>query len=388
MRHYFFKYLILIVLISFGYLFNTCASDSEDEYVVSRTVLVYVSADSTLANYVDNNFEQIKKGYDLESGTSSNLLVYVDKGDKSSHLYRIYKESGKVKDQIINTYYDHKSSSIEAMSAVFRDVYEQYPASGYGLVLAFHGAGWLPENELLNSSKMNREKYPTRGLMRSKESFLDIKTITKALDNAPYMDFVIFDACLMGSAEVAYELKGKTHFMIASPTEVHAGGFPYDQLVNRIFADVVPDYKAICEDYVNSYKDKDIEDERSKTATMSVINIKYIDEFRAFVQKITEKYYVAYNELNPLKVQPFDRLTHKVYFDAQDLLCQLPMTSKEKSELNSIMSNLIVYKKATPYFINLPIDKFSGLSLGYMKYQMKDLKTDYMNLYWNKKPDR
>lgn len=388
MRHYFYKYLTLIVLVSFGYLFNTCASDTEDGYMVSRTVLIYISVDNSLAGSVDDNFEQIKKGYDLGSGTSSNLLVYMDKGERCSNLYRIYKESGKVKDRIIHTYNGIESSSVEGMSTVFRDVYAQYPASGYGLILSFHGAGWLPENELLNSSKVNREKYPTRGIMQSNEAYVDVKTIAKALDNAPYMDFIIFDACLMGSAEVAYELRGKSSYMVASPTEVHAGGFPYNLLVKRIFMPGILDYKAICDDYVDSYLNKNIDDERSKTATMSAINIKAIDDFRTFVQTITDKYKAEYNELNPLKVQPFDRLTHKVFFDAQDLLYQLPLSNNEKTQLKRIMSNLVIYKRATPYFINLPIDKFSGVSLGYMKYQMKDLKSNYMDLKWNKKTGR
>lgn len=388
MRHYFYKYLTLIVLVSFGYLFNTCASDTEDGYMVSRTVLIYISVDNSLAGSVDDNFEQIKKGYDLGSGTSSNLLVYMDKGERCSNLYRIYKESGKVKDRIIHTYNGIESSSVEGMSTVFRDVYAQYPASGYGLILSFHGAGWLPENELLNSSKVNREKYPTRGIMQSNEAYVDVKTIAKALDNAPYMDFIIFDACLMGSAEVAYELRGKSSYMVASPTEAHAGGFPYNLLVKRIFMPGILDYKAICDDYVDSYLNKNIDDERSKTATMSAINIKAIDDFRTFVQTITDKYKAEYNELNPLKVQPFDRLTHKVFFDAQDLLYQLPLSNNEKTQLKRIMSNLVIYKRATPYFINLPIDKFSGVSLGYMKYQMKDLKSNYMDLKWNKKTGR
>lgn len=388
MRHYFYKYLTLIVLVSFGYLFNTCASDTEDGYMVSRTVLIYISVDNYLVGSVDDNFEQIKKGYDLGSGTSSNLLVYMDKGERCSNLYRIYKESGKVKDRIIHTYNGIESSSVEGMSTVFRDVYAQYPASGYGLILSFHGAGWLPENELLNSSKVNREKYPTRGIMQSNEAYVDVKTIAKALDNAPYMDFIIFDACLMGSAEVAYELRDKSSYMVASPTEVHAGGFPYNLLVKRIFMPGILDYKAICDDYVDSYLNKNIDDERSKTATMSAINIKAIDDFRTFVQTITDKYKAEYNELNPLKVQPFDRLTHKVFFDAQDLLYQLPLSNNEKTQLKRIMSNLVIYKRATPYFINLPIDKFSGVSLGYMKYQMKDLKSNYMDLKWNKKTGR
>lgn len=388
MRHYFYKYLTVIVLISLGYFFNTCTTDNEEKYIVSRTVLIYMSVENSSANYVDHNFEQIKKGYDLKTGATSHLLVYLDRGDQRSNVYEIYKESGKVKERIVFTYSGLESASSDGMSAVFRDVFERYPASEYGLVLAFHGAGWLPKNELLNSSKVNREKYPTRGVLQSKEAYIDVKTIAKAMDNAPYMDFVIFDACLMGSAEIAFELRGRSDYLVASPTEVHAEGFPYNQLVKKIFVSGVPDFKAICDDYVNSYSNKDVGDDRNKTATMTAINIKFIDEFRSFVQMLTDKYKVHYNELNPLKVQPFDRFTHKMFFDAEDLLNQLPLTEREEKQLNVILSNLIIYKRATSYFINLPIDKFSGLSLGYMKYQMKDFKPNYMELNWNKKPGR
>ncbi|MGL5317124.1 MAG: clostripain-related cysteine peptidase, partial [Bacteroidales bacterium] len=204
MRHYFFKYLSMILLAGCIFLFATCASDGQDGLPVSRTVLVYVSADNSLSDYVETNFEQIQKGYGYVNGAATNLLVYMDVKNEDPRLYHIYKKSGKVKKRVLRTYPEQDSSSSEAMANVFREAYDRYPASSYGMVLAFHGAGWLPENNYLNSAKVNRDKIPTRSEQKGKEMHLDIKAISKALDSTPYLDFIVFDACLMASAEVAY----------------------------------------------------------------------------------------------------------------------------------------------------------------------------------------
>lgn len=376
-----------MVWLTIVYLVGSCASDTQDDYSVSRTVLIYVAADNSLSGYASENFEQILKGYAQVNGFRANLLVYIDLKGDHPHLYQIYKEKGKVRKRIIQNYPERNSSSKDVMADVFRNVYEHFPASSYGLVLAFHGAGWLPENDYLTSSdsKTKRSEFPTRQPELSGESYMDVTVLSKALNDVPFLDFIVFDACLMGSAEVACELNGRAGIMIASPTEVHAQGFPYDLLVKSLFAAGTPDYQLICDDYIHSYLNKETDDERSRTATMAVYNLKYIDDLRTFVQTVSQKYKNEYDDVNPLKVQPFDRLTHKVFFDAKDLMLQLPLTSNEKEQLNSILSNLVICKFATPYFINLPIDKFCGISLGYQKYQMKDLQNRYTVLNWNKK---
>jgi hypothetical protein len=52
----------------------------------------------------------------------------------------------------------------------------------------------------------------------------------------PYkLDFIIFDACFMGSVEVCYELKDKAEYIVASPTEILSPGFVYSSMMQHLF---------------------------------------------------------------------------------------------------------------------------------------------------------
>ena len=48
-------------------------------------------------------------------------------------------------------------------------------------------------------------------------------------------EFILFDCCLMGGIEVAYEFKDKCEYMLFSPTEILADGFPYEKMFDPIF---------------------------------------------------------------------------------------------------------------------------------------------------------
>ena len=388
MRHYFYKYIFRIILAVIILAAASCSQESQDDYGRSRTVFVYINADNNLAGYAYENINQLLKGYAGVKSNSSNLIVYADYKDKTPELYEIVQDNGRVVKRLIKTYGEQDSSSEEVMGQVFGEVYDKYPASSYGLILAYHGAGWLPEeNNTFITNKSRRTGYPTRSKAQSKKAYLDIKVLSAVLDRAPYQDFIIFDACLMGSAEVAYELKGKANYIIASPTEVHAKGFAYDKLIKSLFVPGKPDYQKICDEYVAYYRDSYKDDPPFQTATISVVNLKYIDAFRQFVKRMISKYPNEYRSVNALRVQPFDRMTHKVFFDARDLICQMPLTRNEIKELDGILEELVPGKRATAHFVNLPIEKFSGISLGYEPYLMRDLQPCYEALNWNKKTE-
>jgi hypothetical protein len=64
----------------------------------------------------------------------------------------------------------------------------------------------------------------------------------------------LMDACLMGSVEVAYELRNKADFIIASPTEVIYMGYPYDRIIPELTRKQ-PDLKKVASDYFNFYNE-------------------------------------------------------------------------------------------------------------------------------------
>ena len=95
---------------------------------------------------------------------------------------------------------------------------EQYPAQHYDLVIWDHGGG------------------PIYGVCQDRifGDMMDLNEIAKALDDSPFadkgLDMIVFDACLMGSAEVAARLAPYTTYMVGSEDSIY--GMAYSWLTD------------------------------------------------------------------------------------------------------------------------------------------------------------
>ena len=103
------------------------------------------------------------------------------------------------------------------------------------------------------------------GVLKSYE--IDIKDFAAAIPMK--LDYLIFDACLMGCVEVAYELKDVCDKLVFSPTEVLTMGFDYSTLSRNLFSWDSPDLEQVALDYFSLY-DKKSGYERS--ASVSVVD--------------------------------------------------------------------------------------------------------------------
>ncbi len=129
---------------------------------------------------------------------------------------------------------------------------ERYPADHYALVIWNHGAGW---------SGVSFDDNTHHGL--------DLPEVRQALEaicgelrktGKPRIDVLDFDACLMATVEVGYELKDVVDYLVASQEVEPGDGMPYDDyldwLVTYPEAPPVSFAKAMVDRYVRSYAPK------------------------------------------------------------------------------------------------------------------------------------
>jgi hypothetical protein len=69
-------------------------------------------------------------------------------------------------------------------------------------------------------------------------------------------DFLLFDACFMGTAEVCYDLRDVADYQIVSVMEVPAYGFPYESSLDYLYEGTVDGYKKICQAYIDFYQER------------------------------------------------------------------------------------------------------------------------------------
>lgn len=98
---------------------------------------------------------------------------------------------------------------------------QSYPAGHYGLILWNHGGG--PVGGYGSDSHFDGDG-------------LSLEEIREALDHSVMagssFDFVAFDACLMGSVEIAGCLEGKADYVIASPELEPQDGYDYSWMAD------------------------------------------------------------------------------------------------------------------------------------------------------------
>lgn len=130
------------------------------------------------------------------------------------------------------------------MEEVFKDMQKVAPSDSYGLILGSHASGWMKGNSVQSKAFGDDDGYN-----------IDIPDLADVLKNSfsEKLDFVLFDACMMGTAEVGYELRETTSYCIASVMETPVYGFPYDQILPYLYSENV-DYSAVCHEFVSFNK--------------------------------------------------------------------------------------------------------------------------------------
>lgn len=130
------------------------------------------------------------------------------------------------------------------MEEVFTDMQKIAPSDSYGLILGSHATGWMKGNSVQSKAFGDDGGYN-----------IDIPDLANVLKKSfsEKLDFVLFDACMMGNAEVGYELKDVTSHCIASVMETPVYGFPYDQILPCLYTENI-DYSAVCHEFMSFNK--------------------------------------------------------------------------------------------------------------------------------------
>ncbi len=104
-----------------------------------------------------------------------------------------------------------------------------YPSEHYGLFLLGHGWGWrglLEDDNPVSATPLANGKPPEFVL----SSLAGLRqAVSKNFSSSSPLDLVVMDLCNMGGLEVAYELRGLTRYLVATPGEMPFMSFDYEK---------------------------------------------------------------------------------------------------------------------------------------------------------------
>ena len=361
-------------------LFSCKKAETEEIVVVKRpkTVLLYMVANNNLSHDAENSISRLQNGY--IPSDEGNLLVYKHCAGMDPVLLHIKKgEDGTVAADTAYRFPPRVSATKSALTQALNVTQALFPADSYGLILWSHGTGWIPPLASLSSAAQEVSgSAPQRTFGLDGKVELEIRDLAQAI---PYkLSFMLMDACFMGGIETAYEVKDSVDYYIGSPAEILTESFPYHKIMQHIFKST-PDYAAVCREYYDYYNAKS---GSGRSATVALMDCSKLAEVAKVAKRVFDQYGERIASLDLSLLQPYFRGSNSKYFyDLKDLVDAIADASLS-AEFAAALERAVPYKAATPYFIELPIRRFCGVST-YVPGNPADTKlADYYKQYkWN-----
>lgn len=266
------------------------------------------------------------------------------------------------------------------MEEVFTDMQKIAPSDSYGLILGSHATGWMKGNSVQSKAFGDDGGYN-----------IDSPDLANVLKKSfsEKLDFVLFDACMMGNAEVGYELKDVTSHCIASVMETPVYGFPYDQILPCLYTENI-DYSAVCHEFMSFNKTNNL------WGTCAVMDCSQMENLASAVKEKLSEWEDALSSVSMQNVQQYGVNSYKYFsYDVLDFFRELGRKSGivKTTDLNeaiasvqSALNQAVIAKdclSGVDYdFEELVIDgtRFCGIGM-YIPKEVNDYVPD--NISWN-----
>jgi clostripain len=240
----------LLAALLLGLLASSC-SQPEATAVVTRgidnadwTIALYYDADNNLESYMMDDMAELKSA--MRDGYPVNIVALIDRGTDTCSDAKVFGEDFQdtrlyeftVAEPVqIGSGKERDMGSVATLKWLIESVKDQFPARHYALVMGDHGSGLG-----------DLDPYGSRAICYddTNKSFISVRDFSSGLSADDSIDLLVLDACYMGYAELGYEIAptraGLTNagftsrYLLASPAEVVAEGFPYDAFLAKLFA--------------------------------------------------------------------------------------------------------------------------------------------------------
>lgn len=377
------KYILFLFITVLG--FVSCEKSDKKEETATRTVLVYMVA-SDLDNYgfLQANINEMIEVANKKNLNGGNLVVFYSKYNKTSNtlngeLFQIKEGNGGVVTRhYIRDYNEVSAIDPQTMRTIVDDVFNQFPAQSYGMIMSSHASAWFPSNyrSMLRSFGEENGKY------------MEIPDLAKALSGLP-LDFIAFDACSMGAIECAYELKNCTDYFISSTSEIMGKGFPFKTILPYFFTST-PGYENIARSFHNYYQTYE-----NPYGNISVVKTASLDDVAAATKEIINEAGMdgIYGlTLDNMQVLSYLTSSPTKLYDFGQVILSLPSSQDLKNNFNEALTKAVISKYSTDDIYCqgfsasrrvIPVTTFSGLTIYPMQKHLTTLNDWYKtNLKW------
>lgn len=273
---------------------------------------------------------------------------------------------------------DDYATDPRVMEQALRKMVELVPSERYGLTMGSHATGWIYANMIDTRAFGDDNKYHI--------NIPELGEVLTSVFGEKKLDYILFDACMMASAEVAYELRKATDHVIASVYETSVYGHPYAEMLPSLYAEQV-DYQRICGQFADFNKSKGL------WGALSVVDCNKIEQLAEWIRKELPSYADQLttsfaNTVVDYGIGGFDKYS----YDVLDVFRQLKIDNL--LEIKELVEEVVVAKSlltkdeidSSLYHFTTDPARYSGVGM-YLPYISGDSKWDayyISNLGWSK----
>lgn len=353
------------------FVFISCSDEIPEEKPIlksGRTVLAYLisnNSSSNLDKYLKQNIVDMYSGLS-QSTDSCTLLVYYrpysnDADGLSGPSLLQYNSDGKgninnrkclqgteltpskvIAEAYCSPYTDKTQNATDpqTMSRVLGDMIKLSPSTNYGLIFGSHGTSWLPAKNVVVGRSFGDDAGYNINIPEMAETLEEVFS-------GKQLDFILFDACMMATAEVCYEFKEVTDYLVGAVVETHIYGHPYDVILPKLYKSDVP-YNEICQDYI------DYSRQLGAWGTCAAVDCRKIDELAEWVYTNLDARSEKLPILDINSIQQYGVETFKYFsFDVVDFF-RILNDNIVPEGLDDVMNKVVVAKEAL-YGVQYPI---------------------------------
>ena len=339
-----------------------------------NTILVYMIATNTLSGFDYMDMQEMMIAAQNIDLNRNNLVIYHCSKQNNPRLLKIAKVNEVIDEIVLKEYSEeYKSLDVERINEVISDMQMLTPADNYGLVLWSHAMSWTPAKVAINN-----EVSPTY-FGDDYGRHLNIDVLASAIPDNLF-HYIWMDCCYMSSIECAYQLRNKSNFYVAYPTEVLSNGMPYNLTIPFLTGeniDLVGAANATFE-YFKYNTDKN-----SQFCTIAVLDMSKLDALAAATKNI----YKGFKPIDTYGLQKYSRGAQGPYYDFAHyvrVVAENNNTIEYIEEFDQALKDVVVYKSATDKFLNFKINQenFSGISTHALMYDGSSNEKYYFTLDW------
>lgn len=395
---------ILLSLLTIGTISLSCTKSTLEPYTGEYDkVFIYCGLGfNNLNSYLRSDFNELISQDTPGKYRDMAVLAYCH-NTKSGYnqpvspvLMRLYFEAGKTKIDTLVVYPEHTNSATkESLATVLNDIKQRFPSRHYGMLLSSHATGWIPDAYPQYGENSNEEIIGLSIKPNSVGAYIDGNKQQSSIDIHDFADaipfhlqYLIFDACFMGTIESSWALKDISDYIIASPTEVIAKGMDYRQLVHRLLYDEQPDLEGVCRDYFEYYNNQS---GLEQSATIALYDSSKIEPVADAFAAIVAAHRDQLEAVDHASVQRYHRRSsgsqyfYPFFFDLRDYALAMGANSDELAQLDYALDQFILYHAQTPQFFSEKLLRCCGVSC-YIPYPNYDILNSYYRLLdWNKR---